>query len=211
MSARTPALIVIGLVSIHAVIGVLNLTPIMRRPWIPRLLDMDREATAVVWLSSATLLAIAALAFVAGWLSPTRSRTRRGWWLIGVWFVLLSLDETAGLHDLAGEITQTYFDQEWLTSGGWVIVVAPFAAIIAVWMLHWLGRQLGWRSAAGRMTLVAFALWFAVPVLEVLGSLWDWPRPIIVAEELAEGFGEALMTGAMLSYLARIRTVTRTS
>jgi len=53
--------------------------------------------------------------------------------------------------------------------------------------------------------------WFAVPVLEVLGSLWDWPRPIIVAEELAEGFGEALMTGAMLSYLARIRTVTRTS
>lgn len=201
--------VVATLMSAHALIGVLNLTPIMRRPWVPNLLDMDREATAVAWLSSATLLGIAALCFAVGWLAPSRVRTRAGWWVIGIWFALLSLDETAGLHDLAGEITQTYAEADWLIAGGWVIVVAPLAAVIAVRMLFWLGRTLGWRSAAGRMTLIAFALWFTVPVLELLGSVWERPRWLMVIEELAEGFGEALMAGALVSHLAQMGIVVR--
>lgn len=191
-----------ALLAIHALVAVVNLSPLMESYTVETLLDVNREGTLIVWLSSATLLAIAALA--AGGALATKGRDRFRWWAVAVGFAGLSADETASLHERVGEMAGRVFEVEWLPSLYlWVIVVAPVGLVFAVWMLRWFGRTMGWRTPAGRLMSSALLLWMLVPVLEALDPTLGGPRLLVVIEESLEGVGEALMVWALLIHRPR--------
>ena len=192
----------LGLGLAHATIAAMNLSPLMDSYFIGEVLDVNLENTFVVWLSSAALLSIALVAFAAAWLDPAK-HTHTGWAVIGFAFVLLSVDETASLHELAGELAGRVASVSWLPSlYTWVIVVAPVAAIGAVWMLRWLGRTLGWRTAEGRMAVIAILMWMTVPLLEAVDPTLGGPRLLVVIEESIEAGGEVLLLWAVLLHVA---------
>lgn len=187
------------LLATHALVAAVNLSPLIESYSVATLLDVNREGTLIVWLSSATLLLIAALA--CGGAMTSAGLDRRRWWVVAAGFVVLSVDETASLHERAGEIAERVFEIEWLPSLYlWVIVVAPAAFVFAVWMLRWFGRTMGWRSGPGRLAACAIGLWICVPVLEAMDPSLGGPRLLIVVEETLEGVGEALFVWALLSH-----------
>ena len=188
-----------ALLAIHGLIATINLSPLIDSYTVGVVLDVNLEGTAVVWLSSATLLVVAGLAAMAAAESPQGTR-RRGWLFIAAVFVAASLDETASLHELAGEKAARLVEIDWLPSlYTWVAVVAPLALVVAVWMLRWFRSNL--TRVPARLVLMALALWVAVPVLEALDPALGGPRLLIVIEETFEGVGEALMLAAMLLHL----------
>lgn len=99
--------------------------------------NVDKELSVQTWLASflATLTALAA--FLNGILSGSR---RVVWWILGGLFLLISLDETAALHELSlqglhilagfGE-GQTYFQNAWL----FLIPVIIMGVLWVIWQL----------------------------------------------------------------------------
>lgn len=188
------------LAGIGLLVAVINLTPLIDRDAVGRVLDMNGEANAVSWLSSTLLLGIGVLAGFAAYLSRGADRAR--WAIIAAFFMLLSIDETASLHELAGELASRVAEVEPLPSLYlWVIVVAPFAAAFAIWMIRWIWGEFGAGSTEARMALVAVALWLAVPLLEAADPSLGGPRALIVVEESLEFAGEILMLGALSLHL----------
>lgn len=203
---RLPLLVAGAMSAIHLVVAAVNLSPLMDSYTVATLLDVNHENTLVVWLSSASLLAIAAVATACGFGAAAQSATRRGWWIIAAGFVVLSADETASLHERAGEIASRLLEVDWLPSlYMWVIVVAPIGLAFAVWMLRWFGRTLGWRSLSGRLATLAIGLWLMVPIFEALDPTLGGPRLLVVVEETCEGLGMAAMLAAMLLAFAAAR------
>jgi hypothetical protein len=114
-------------------------------------------------------------------------------------FVILSIDETAGLHEAAGALVSRVVAVDWLPGTNlWVLVVAPLAAIGAGAMLWWFRLHVGWSGFAGRLAIAAVALWVLVPVAEAVAPSLGMPRVLIVLEETLEGVGEALMLGSAI-------------
>jgi hypothetical protein len=188
------------LAGVEVLVALINLTPLIDRYAVGRVLDMNGEANAVAWLSSTLLLGIGLLAGFTAYLGRGAGRVR--WAIIAGFFVLLSLDETASLHELAGELASRVAEVEWLPSlYMWVIVVAPFAAVFAIWMIRWIWGEFGPGSTEARMALVAVVLWLAVPVLEAVDPTLGGPRALIVVEESLEITGEILMLGALSLHL----------
>lgn len=188
------------LAGVEVLVALINLTPLIDRYAVGRVLDMNGDANAVAWLSSALLLGIGLLAGVASYLARGADRVR--WAIISGFFGLLSLDETASLHELAGELASRVAEVEWLPSLYlWVIVVAPFAAVFAIWMSRWIWAEFAPGSTEARMALVAVALWLAVPVLEAADPSLGGARALVVAEESLEITGEILMLGALSLHL----------
>ena len=199
-----------ALALIHVVLAAINLSPLIDRYTIARLFDVNQENTVVVWLSSGALFAIAVVALVSAAVEP-RTGVRRGWIVIAAIFGVLSLDETASLHEMAGELGSRLLEVPWLPSlYMWVIVVTPFAAIGAVWMIRWFGKTLGWRTPAGRMAILGIALWMTVPLFEAVDPTLGGPRLLIVVEESIEASGEILLLWAVLRHVGDLGlTITR--
>jgi len=190
----------LALAAVEVVITIINLSPLIDRYAIGHVLDVNQENTFVVWLSSGALLAVATVAFFA---SRFDASDRRGGWIaMGFIFTLLSIDETASLHELAGEYGAHLVQVSWLPSlYTWVIVLAPFAAVGAVWMLRWFGRTLGWQTPVGRMAVLAILMWMTVPLFEAVDPTLGGPRLVIVIEESIEAAGEILMLWAVLLHV----------
>lgn len=198
----------LALLSVHAVVATINLSPLIDSYTVSTVLDMNGEGNAVVWLSSASLLVAGGIAAWLALQADVGSRLARGWWVVAAAFALLSLDETASLHEFAGEKASALFEVSWLPSlYMWVIVVAPFAAAFAIWMLRWFGAAFGWRTLAGRLAIVAISLWMFVPFFEALDPSLGGPRFLVTAEETFESVGETLVIVALLLHA---RTVVRT-
>jgi hypothetical protein len=208
-SRRVAVRVIVGLLAVHGLIAVVNLSPLIESYTVSRVLDVNAEATFVVWLTSATLLAIAA---GAAWIAAGEAsrRARIGWSLVAAGFVVLSMDETAGIHELVGELANRFLEISWLPSLYlWVVVVAPFAAVGAAWLARWFALELGWRSFPGRLALIAIGLWVTVPGYEALDVPLGGARWLVVLEETVEGIGGALMLGAVVCEATRRRWVTR--
>jgi hypothetical protein len=204
-AVRPAAIVVAVLGLLQAAVAAVNLSPLIDRYTVAALLDVDGEANLVAWLSSAVLLATAAGAGLAAVADRSAGATRRrwlGWALIAAFFVLLSVDETAGLHELVGEKAHGLLDSAALPSlYTWVLMVAPVGMVIAFLMARWFARTIGAATPAGRLALAAIALWLAVPALEALDPSLGGPALLSVFEESLESAGEALMLAGTLLYL----------
>jgi hypothetical protein len=209
---RTAIVAAAGLLLIQAAVAAVNLSPLIDRYTVAVLLDVNGEANLVAWLSSATLLAIAAGAGVAAAADRASGRPRPlwvGWALVAALFTLLSADEAAGLHELIGEKAHRFVDIDALPSlYTWVLVVAPVGLVAAGLLLRWCAKTLGLKSATARLTLAAIVLWLAVPILEELDPFLGGPVLLSVIEESLETAGEALMLAGVLIYLGRPRRLT---
>lgn len=193
-----------SLFTVHVVIAAINLSPLIDSYAVAAVFDMNAENTAATWLSSTLLTVIAALFGFGAWVAHQQGRPTRvlaGWMAIAAGFLVLSADETASLHELAGEKAAPILEIEALPSlYTWVIVVAPIAAIAAVWLIRWFGRTFGWRTDAGRLAVLAVGLWMCVPLLEALDPSLGGPRLLIVVEESFEVVGETLAIVALLMH-----------
>jgi hypothetical protein len=195
--------------------------------------DLDAEGNLPTWVSSAKLLAIAALAYLA-WRHEERDPSLRHRWLwLGVagLFGAMSIDETASLHEraaralvslgparnlratiLAGDAAKDSF--------AWVVLFAPLALGVLFFLLgfgwtrrHRLRRVIGLAVAGlacyvGAMVLEPAAVYFS-PAM----ATWDavarrrYER-FSTVEETLEIAGTTLLLLTMIAYvrvLQRIR------
>ncbi|MBU1226083.1 MAG: hypothetical protein KJ698_02555 [Actinobacteria bacterium] len=197
--------LVIGLYVVQAVIAIVNLTPIVDHLTLGQILDVNREGTAFVWLTSMMLWTIALLAVYAAASMRSIGSTRGawlGWLVIGAGFAVLSVDETAQLHERVGDKVSEFITIPGLPDlYAWVLVVAPIALIGAFWMLKWLGSTVGLGSTTTRLAIAAVGLWVLVPVLEAFDPTLGAPRLLIVAEETCETVGITLFLTGVLVFL----------
>jgi len=202
---RSAAIVVAALGLVQAAVAAINLSPLIDHYTVASLIDVNGEANLTAWLSSAVLLVTAAGAGLAAVADRAAGASRRrwlGWALIAAFFVLLSADETAGLHELIGEEAHRLLDSEALPSlYTWVLVVGPVGMAAAFFMARWFAKTIGLSSAPGRLAVAAILLWLAVPALEALDPSLGGPALLSVIEESLESAGEALMLAGVLVYL----------
>lgn len=180
-------------------------SPLAANP-IARQLDLKLEANAAVWYSSVVLLmaAVGALA-IAERVRADAGMPRWGrfvWLVIAGFFVGLSVDETAQLHERVGvHFTNRFGTVPFLTDGGW----PAFAWLLALFPL--IGLFLGfvlvavrtWVSMSARsraLILGGLACWVGVLLAEFVQAQlvrWSWDRSLQGA--LEEGLE---LTGATL-------------
>lgn len=91
---------------------------------IAELLDADAERSLFTWFSAALLASCALMAFVVGGRDASH---RTGWRATGALFVLLSLDEVAGMHERLGFLMMRTFDASFFA---WVIPGAILVGLV---------------------------------------------------------------------------------
>lgn len=101
-------------------------------PMAYRLVDrfhLDAEGTAAVWFSSLLLLLCGATAaLIASRLSRRSEKGAWRWWVIAGLFLVMSADETASFHELAGALVKDTHELTGYFSYGWVVVAIPVVA-----------------------------------------------------------------------------------
>jgi hypothetical protein len=204
-SARMARRLVIALAAVQAAVVAVNLSPLMDHYTVARLLDVNGEANLTAWFASAVLLSIAGAAGLCAAADRASGAPRRlwgGWALVAAFFVLLSVDETATLHELIGEKAHRFIHIDALPSlYTWVVVLTPVGLVAAILLIRWFAHVVGLKTLAGRLALVAVAMWLMVPVLEALDPTLGGPQVLSAIEETLETLGEALMLAALILYL----------
>jgi len=173
--------------------------------------DVDREATVPTWFTAALFLG-GAVAVAASNLRP--ELRARGWTVLAVVLVVLSLDETVSLHEEIGDQGEELFGDSGLFAAAWVVPGLVFAAVVATLSLRAV-RMLP--AATQRLVLAGGALFVAGAAgLEVAGIALDdtadrIDRSLPLAavqtfEELFEMLGLIVFVCAIGSHLSRPST-----
>lgn len=103
--------------------------------------DLDAEGGIAAWFSSTLWTLAAALAGAAAWRHRMRTgKVDRGWAGLAILFLLLSLDETAQLHELAILPLRKRLGLGGVFYFGWVLAAIPFLAVVAAVYLPWMWR-----------------------------------------------------------------------
>jgi hypothetical protein len=181
-----------------------------------RLFCLGEEANVPTWYSSATLLMAAVLAGTAAMLKhQLRDPLARQWTCLSVLLGLMSLDETAAIHETFPALAAYRLlgdSESWLVYYAWIL---PGAALLAsiLWWFAPLWRGLG--AKVRRQFTAAAAIYFGgalgVEVAEAacaaaLGLKRAKTSPIYSAlwntQELLEMLGVAAFILAMIDHLA---------
>jgi len=164
--------------------------------WLPwrQLFDVDEENNLPTWFSGA-LLAVAAGCV---WLCARQKREKQDrwvvhWYILAFGFLLLSLDEVAGLHESLNSMT----DASWVIPGGIGALLVGLSFV--PFLLNLPGRTRNFFIVAGGLYVGG-----AVGV-EIVGAPMDGDSMIYnlttLAEEGLEMYGVILFIGALLSYM----------
>jgi hypothetical protein len=173
-----------------------------------RLMWVDGEANIPSWFSASLLLAAASLLAIiaaAEWRIGGQEVTK--WWVLGLIFLFLSLDETAQLHELSIVPVREWTGATGFLYYAWILPAGVCVGLFAVAYLRFLRRL----SARTRSLL----LWAgAIYVGGALGveSLSGWQAAahgernlpyhlIVTVEESCEMIGVVLFIYALLDYL----------
>jgi hypothetical protein len=149
------------------------------------LFDFDREGNISSWYNS-TLFIIAAFASWLNFLHANQSdrRQRRHWQAIALIMLALSIDELVALHELLGAVTglqsQFYF--------GWVIVVAPLAALLALSFIPFLlrlPRMIALILIVSGVIYLSGAVGLEIAAGKIVESIVQTPRPEMTPEHWA--------------------------
>lgn len=193
-----------------------RLLDVSRRTGVLRQLDLNAEANATAWFGSFLLLLAAACAtVVATSASVVESGTTRRWGVLAALLALMSVDETAQLHDLATGPLRAALDTEltafhfaWVIPGLVVVVVASL-------YLAPLARSLEGREAP-RLLGAALVYVAGAIVLEMAGGLvvdvdvdvngYTLPYlAVTTLEESLELIGAVLLVSVLLDVARRTR------
>lgn len=165
--------IVIGLITVHCIFNYYN-HAIEEMPWlIQQLFDLDEENNIPTWFSGFLLLNNAFFLFL---IAGTKRDYVLHWKLLALGFLILSIDEVAGLH----ESFNTATDVNWAIPGA---VLVSVVGLMFVPFLLSLERRLAVRF------VLAGALYISGAIgVELLSEDMD-------EDEMAYGFATALEEG----------------
>ncbi len=118
-----------GLTITHAVCMVtwyMDMLPFDDRLYIS-FFDLDEEESLGTWFSTLILFLAGILSlFQARYAGKPRQRMHVFWWLLGIGFCLLSLDEIAGFHEFVNTVSS---DTHWTTYGVMLVFVTGFVLL----------------------------------------------------------------------------------
>lgn len=174
------------------------------------LLHIDREGNLAAWLSSTTMLFCSLVA----WSLRSSGEYHRGvdnraWALVALALFLMSMDETAQVHERVGSLVQPILPDIGVLYFGWVAVGVLGAAIVAPFFVRFV-RQLPDRT---RMQLILAAIVFlagAIGVEMVTGEYMSRTEDKLSLtyiflshiEELLEMLGLIILLRALLQHAA---------
>lgn len=188
--------------------------------WFPsrivaRSFDISREESVGTWLSSNIALLVGL--FAAAVFLHSRKHDPRaiawGWALVALFFLYVSIDDAAKLHERLGTAIRVKYEattdttlDTWFPSWGWQIFVAPVFVAYGCYMLWFLWRAV--EPANHRWVLLAFGL-FGVAVLldfvEGMELAWlegdDALHLLQLTEETLEMLGTTAFLYVMMSSL----------
>jgi len=191
-------LVVLVLLANHVILQVLHYQWHLGH-WVLRdLFDVDEEENFPTWFSAAVLLLCASLLYaIAAKKTRELDRFSRHWLFLSMAFVVMSVDEVAGIHEALNTVT----DAPWTIPGAMIVTLA---ALFYVRFLTHLPVR----------TRVAFVLAGAMFVGGAVGveHATDWYLEshdfdslgynlLTAVEEGMEMFGIALFIDALLGYM----------
>jgi hypothetical protein len=173
-----------------------------------RLFNLMEEANVPTWFSSVLLLICATWLWLIARLTKLRGeRFARHWLALAAIFLLMSLDETAQVHDLVSDQLHDRLHTHGVLYYAWVIPAGAFLALIGLAYVRFL-------FALPRRTAVLFVLAGGIYVggalgMEMVAAVYDeshgYENAITAAmanvEESMEMLGLVVFGYALLSYL----------
>lgn len=158
---------------------------------IRRIFNIAREESIPTWLSSTQALALATTAWVVSRLARRDGsrKTRRGWLGVAAFFLYVSIDDAASIHERLGSaLEEAFASSPWVSqypSFGWQILLAPLLALGLFASAAFIWRQQPSTTARVLViaALVGFALAQGIDYLEGVENLfYDWSRALVVGE-----------------------------
>ncbi len=180
--------------------------------------DLDEEVTVPTWYATSTLLICSALlAVIASVVRQQGGRYFKSWVGLAVIFLLASIDEGSGFHELSMRGVRRAFDLPSYFYFAWVIpgfiIVITFVAVYLKFWLH-LPARTRWLFAAAATLFVSGSIGFEIAGghITALRGQHNLPFQLVATiEESLEMFGILVFIGALLDYLARITGRVRVS
>ena len=162
--------------------------------------DLDAEGTIASWFSSMQLFCVAAVAAYCAW----RER-RRGWWWLSGLFLYISVDETAGFHEVIGNLLERRLSIPLFPPGSplyWLLAFFPLIGF-AVWYVgKFLSKDFQGRTGPRVLAWAGLAIWLEALLIE---SAWVFHEsPIVVRvgwEEFLEMAGATCFLIAFLTHI----------
>ena len=172
--------------------------------------DLEEEANIPTWYSSAALLMCAGLlAVIAAAKKGSGGRYSGRWYGLSFIFLLMSVDESATLHEKVGVAISKVFDTGGLLYYAWVI---PAAAFLVIFGLAYLGffaalpTDTKWLFLGAGALYVggALALEMAEGLHNDLYSKSDAMSAVLGGgQDVVEMLGVLVFTYALMSYIGR--------
>jgi hypothetical protein len=167
-----------------------------------RLFDTAEEANITSWFSSVLLFIAALLVLLISRIKKWQMDVfARHWSMLAVLFFFLSLDETAGLHEMTIQPLRNALGASGALYFTWVVLVIPLIVILGIVFLRFL-MNLPVRTRL--QFVIAGAVFFAGAVgFELLGGLFHdrgFYRILIATEETLENIGTGIFIVSLLSY-----------
>ncbi|MEW6213301.1 MAG: hypothetical protein AB1631_33700, partial [Acidobacteriota bacterium] len=170
--------------------------------------SMKRESVAATWYSSMLLFMAGALALI---ISATDAHSKRkvlykvGWILAGLFFIALSIDEIAQIHEDATPFLRSTGRAVEVGAGDWVAAFLPVIVIILAALIFFFVWIFGKEKKSLIIALAAVACWIGAIFAEAIegGSIY---LPISrdvegMIEEGLEIIGSTLFCFSFVHYL----------
>lgn len=171
------------------------------------LFDLNGERNFPTWWSSTILLVSAALLFTAA--AGSTGTVRRRWGMLGGVFLLLSLDETASLHEMSNAPLRLLLSSGPALYFPWIFLGLTFVAAVGLSqrrLLLQLPPSTRWTFIAAGAVYVLGAAGIealAAPVYATTGKQTALHASLVILEETLEMAGVALFLVALLRHLMK--------
>jgi hypothetical protein len=172
--------------------------------------DLEEEANIPTWYSSATLLLCAGLlALIGAAKTGSGERYAGRWYGLSLVFLVMSVDESATLHEKVGSAISRMFETGGLLYYAWVIPAAAFLAVLGLLYLGFfasLPTDTKWLFLAAGLLYVGGA--FALEMLEGLHNDLYSKSDVMSAvlgggQDVVEMLGVLVFVYALMSYIGR--------
>jgi hypothetical protein len=173
-----------------------------------KLVDVSEEANITSWFSSSLLLLSALILLLIARLKLVeKDRYARHWAFLSFIFFFLSLDETAGLHELTIRPLRSLFSTSGIFYYAWVVVAIPIVLSIGFLYLRFVfslpSKTRNNFILAGILFLVGAVGFEMVEGLyrhsEIAGMYFS--SIFVTIEELLENLGVVVFILALLAYI----------
>ena len=162
--------------------------------WHLSIFDLDEEASFGTWYSAVILLVASRLLLAQTRVLRAEADKWHPWWLLlGIGFLILSVDEVVGMHELLNSLME---DAPWTVVGFWIVGLVGLSYIPFLWQYRW--RAAGLFLLAGAIYVggaVGVEHWTGSDVNSLHYNMWT------TLEEGMEMAGVIVFIYALLDFM----------